>query len=50
MTGALKLAMSDPDWRPYFVEMYIVVSAIYLVIGISIAQYGRFLERRYALK
>ncbi len=50
MTGALKLAMSDPDWRPYFVEMYIVVSAVYLVIGIGIAQYGRFLERRYALK
>jgi general L-amino acid transport system permease protein len=50
MTGALKLALSDPDWRPYFVEMYAMVSAIYLAIGIGIARYGRFLERRYALR
>ncbi len=50
MTGALKLAMGDPEWRPFFVEMYVLVSAVYLLIGIGIAQYGRFLERRYALK
>lgn len=50
MTGALKLAMSDPEWRPFFIEMYSLVSAVYLLIGIGIAQYGRFLERRYALK
>ncbi len=50
MTGALKLAMSDPEWRPFFVEIYILVSSVYLVIGVGIAQYGRFLERRYALK
>lgn len=50
LTGTLKLAMGDADWRPYFVEMYVMVSVIYLAIGLSIAQYGRYLERRYALK
>jgi len=50
MTGALKLAMADPQWRPYFVELYLVVGAIYLALGFGLALYGRFLERRYALK
>jgi general L-amino acid transport system permease protein len=50
LTGTLRLAMGDPDWRPFFVEMYVMVSAVYLAIGLSIAQYGRYLERRYALR
>ena len=50
LTGTLKLAMGDAEWRPYSVEMYIMVSAIYLTIGLTIASYGRYLERRYALK
>ena len=43
------MALTNPEWRPYFVEAYIVVSAIYLVLGLSIVRYGRFLEQRYAL-
>lgn len=50
LTGTLRLAMSDPQWQPFFVEMYIVVSAIYLTIGLSIAQYSRYLNRRYSLR
>ncbi|WP_250207909.1 amino acid ABC transporter permease [Curvibacter sp. CHRR-16] len=50
ITGALKLALSDAQWRPYFVEMYLFVGAIYLTMGLGLAIYGRFLERRYALK
>jgi general L-amino acid transport system permease protein len=50
LTGTLKLAMGDSEWRPFSVEMYVMVSAIYLTIGLSIASYGRYLERRYALK
>ncbi len=50
LTGTLRLAMGDAKWRPYFVEMYVMVSAVYLTIGLSIARYGRYLERRYALK
>ena len=42
--------MGDAEWRPFSVEMYVMVSAIYLTIGLSIASYGRYLERRYALK
>src|SRR5690606_39594207 len=29
LTGSLKMALTNPEWRPYFVEAYIVVSAIY---------------------
>lgn len=50
LTGTLKLAMSDPQWQPFFVEMYMMVGAIYLGIGLTIAQYGRYLSRRYALR
>ncbi len=50
LTGMLRLATADAEWRPFFVEMYVMVSAIYLAIGLSLAQYGRYLERRYALK
>jgi general L-amino acid transport system permease protein len=50
LTGTLRLAMGDAEWRPFFVEMYVMVSAIYLLIGLAIAHYGRYLERRYALK
>ncbi|HEY1392691.1 MAG TPA: amino acid ABC transporter permease, partial [Methylibium sp.] len=49
LTGTLRLAMGDSSWRPFFVEMYLVVSLIYLAMGFSIAKYGRYLERRYAL-
>lgn len=49
LTGSLKMALTNPEWRPYFVEAYIVVSAIYLILGLSIVGYGRFLEQRYAL-
>jgi general L-amino acid transport system permease protein len=49
LTGSLKMALTNPEWRPYFVEAYLVVSVIYLVLGLSIVRYGRFLEERYAL-
>lgn len=49
LTGSLKMALTNPEWRPYFVEAYFVVSTIYLVLGLSIVRYGRFLEQRYAL-
>lgn len=50
LTGSLKLALSDPQARPYFVEMYLMVGAIYFALGFGLGLYGRFLERRYALK
>lgn len=49
LTGTLKLAMGDAAWRPFFVEIYLMVSLIYLAVGLAIAKYGRYLEGRYAL-
>jgi general L-amino acid transport system permease protein len=49
LTGTLKLAMGDAAWRPFFVEIYLMVSLIYLAAGLAIAKYGRYLEGRYAL-
>lgn len=49
ITGSLKMAMADPTWRSFFAEMYLVVSLVYLVIGLLIARYGRYLEERYKL-
>lgn len=49
LTGTLKLAMGDATWRPFFVEIYLLVSLVYLALGLTIAKYGRYLERRYAL-
>ncbi len=50
MTGSLKMAMADSNWLQFFAEMYLTVCAVYLLIGLAISGYGRFLERRYALK
>jgi general L-amino acid transport system permease protein len=50
LTGTLRLAMGDPQWQPFFVEMYVMVGAVYLLIGVSIAQYGRWLGRRHAVR
>ncbi len=50
MTGALKLALGDSAWKFYYVEMYLLVCAVYVFLGLAITRYGRFLERRYSLK
>ncbi len=49
LTGALKLSLADPTWKIFFIEQYLLVCAVYLLLGILIASYGRFLEQRYAL-
>src|SRR5260221_6659382 len=45
ITGSLKMAMSDPHWIAYFVEMYMVVCTVYLLIGLGIARYGHLQGR-----
>lgn len=47
LTGSLKIALADPVWKLYTFEMYALVCAVYLGLGIAIAHYGRFIERRY---
>lgn len=50
LTGSLKLALVDPNWKLYTFEMYALVCAVYLALGLAIAHYGRFLESRYAMR
>jgi general L-amino acid transport system permease protein len=49
LTGALKMALAVPEWKAFHVELYALVVAVYLALGLTIAAYGRFLERRYAM-
>jgi general L-amino acid transport system permease protein len=49
LTGSLKIALAAPEWKPFHVEMYALVVGVYLALGLAIAAYGRFLERRYAM-
>lgn len=47
LLGAAKIATTDPKWWGLFIEPYVFVAAIYLVICATMSWYSRFLERRY---
>ena len=50
LTGALQLALgSDPDWRPFKIEAYLFIAAIYFVCCFAMSRYGLWVERRLAL-
>jgi general L-amino acid transport system permease protein len=40
-----KVALDDPAWSAYTVEMYIVIAAVYFVFCYTMARYARGLER-----
>lgn len=42
---AAKVSMTDPEWRPFFVEAYIFVALIYWVICYAMSKYSQWLER-----
>jgi len=46
LTGALRLALGDPQWRAFFVEAYLFVGAIYLVSCLALSRYSHWLEGR----
>jgi general L-amino acid transport system permease protein len=46
LTGALRLALGDPQWRNFFIEGYLFVGAIYLVACLALSRYGHWLEGR----
>jgi general L-amino acid transport system permease protein len=49
LTGALSLALdSDPDWRPFIIEGYLFVAAIYFGFCFAMSRYSLRLERRLA--
>lgn len=45
LTGALKLALGDPSWKPFFREGYLFVGAIYLVCCYGMSRYSQWVER-----
>jgi general L-amino acid transport system permease protein len=46
LTGALSLALnSDANWRPYKIEGYLFIAAIYFVFCFAMSRYSAWLER-----
>jgi general L-amino acid transport system permease protein len=46
LTGALRLALGDPQWRNFFLEGYLFVGAIYFACCFGMSRYSAWLERR----
>lgn len=47
--GSLRLALADPEWRPFYVEGFIFVALIYWVFCSAMSKYARGLERDFAV-
>lgn len=46
LTGSVTLALSgDSDWRPYFIEAYLFIAAIYWVFCFTMSRYSLWVER-----
>ncbi len=49
LTGALGLALgSDPNWRPFKIEAYLFITAIYFIFCYAMSRYSLALEKRLA--
>lgn len=49
LTGALSLALgSDPNWRPFKIEAYLFIAAIYFACCWSMSRYSLRIEKRLA--
>jgi general L-amino acid transport system permease protein len=47
LTGAMGLALnSDADWRPFKIEAYLFIAAIYFAFCFSMSRYSLWIERR----
>lgn len=50
LTGALSLAVgADPNWRPFKVEAYLFIAAIYFIFCFAMSRYSLWIERRLAV-
>ncbi|MFM1881448.1 MAG: Inner rane amino-acid transporter permease protein YhdY [Pseudomonadota bacterium] len=47
--GSLRLALADPQWRPFFIEGFIFIALIYWVFCSAMSRYSRGLERDFAV-
>lgn len=49
LTGSLGLALSgDPVWRPFMMEGYLFITAIYFVVCAAMSRYSLWVEQRHA--
>ncbi len=49
LTGALSLALgSDPNWRPFKIEGYLFIAAVYFAFCLALSRYSLALEHRLA--
>lgn len=47
LTGAMSVSLNgDADWRPFFLEAYLVIALAYALMCLGVAAIGRRLERR----
>lgn len=46
LTGSLRLALGDPQWRSFFLEGYLFVAGIYFVACLAMSRYSQWLEGR----
>lgn len=46
LLSSTKVALADPQWRPFFIEGFLVAAAIYFVFTFFMSRYSLFLERR----
>ncbi len=46
LTGSLRLALGDPNWRNFFLEGYLFIAIIYLVASFILSRYSMWLEIR----
>ena len=46
LTGALRLALGDSQWRDFFIEGYLFIGAVYFFSAFAMSRYSQWLERR----
>ncbi len=46
LLSSTKVALSDPQWRGFYVEGYIAAAGIYFLFTFSMSRYSQYLERR----
>jgi general L-amino acid transport system permease protein len=46
LTGALRLATGDADWRAFYIEGYIFIALIYFICCFSMSRYSQWIEKR----
>lgn len=50
LTGSLRLALGDPNWRNFFLEGYLFIAAIYFAFSLIMSRYSIWLEKRIQSK